>query len=308
MDCPNATAPINIVRSLNSGDCDLKCDFQPGYHPTSLSAENRGEFIRLIFDSDNKPPVLFNKEKYNVTDARIYQPSLHRYGGTQLPAELIISHQNTSQNKELLVCIPIIDSGSREGLVDALIDQIAIKANSLGGKTGIGMNRFTLSDLVPMKPYYSYTGTLPYLPCMKNDVDYVVYGQQHAIEILSGSLKKLKKVITANSYQPHKNPDGFYYNKNGPSIGGGGDGDIYIECNPTGEDGKVIVPEGGSGGGSGNIPENIGEKILAILKSPWISALFGVFLLFVILKVFDIATTKIFGDSDGPPAPSGSSG
>ena len=307
MDCPNATAPINIVRSLNSGDCDLKCDFQPGYHTTSVTAENRGEFIRLTFDSDNQAPVLFNKEKYNVTDARIYQPSLHRYGGTQLPAELIISHQNISQNKELLVCIPMIDSGSREGLVDALIDQVAIKANSLGGKTGIGMNRFTLSDLVPMKPYYSYTGTLPYLPCMKDGVDYVVYGQQNAIEILSQSLKKLKKVITANGYQPHKNPNGFFYNKNGPSVGDVGGGDIYIECNPTGADGKVIVPEGGTSTG-GNPPENIGEKILDFLKSPWISALFGVILLFIILKVFNAAAKKIFGDSDSSPSASASSG
>ena len=110
MDCPTATAPINIVKSLNSGDCDLKCDFQPGYQPTSVYAENRGVFIRLTFDSDNNPPVVFNKEKYNVSEARLYQPSLHRYGGTQLPAELIISHQNTSQNKELLVCVHIIDS------------------------------------------------------------------------------------------------------------------------------------------------------------------------------------------------------
>lgn len=296
MDCPNATAPINIVRSLNSGDCDLKCDFQPGYHTTSLSAENRGEFIRLTFDSDNKPPVLFNKEQYNVTDARIYQPSLHRYGGTQLPAELIISHQNTSQNKELLVCIPIIDSASSEGIVDALIDQVAIKANSLGGKTAIGMSRFTLSDLVPMKPYYSYTGTLPYLPCMKDGVEYVVYGQQHAIQIKSGTLKKLKKVINENNYQPHKNPDGFFYNKNGPSLGNTG-GEIYIECNPTGEDGKVLVPEGDVSGE--NIAENIGEKILNFLKSPIVSALFGVLILFIILKLFNLGANKLFGTPDG---------
>lgn len=302
MDCPTATAPINIVRSLNSGECDLKCDYQPGYHTTSVSAENRGEFIRLTFDADNKPPVVFNKEKYNVSDARIYQPSLHRYGGTQLPAELIISHQNISQNKELLVCIPITDSGSSAGIVDALIGQVAIKANSLGGKTSIGINRFTLSDLVPTKPYYSYSGTLPYMPCMKDDVQYVVYSQQHAIAIQSSSLKKLKKVIIANSYQPHRNPDGFFYNKNGPTLGDM-DGEIYIECNPTGSDGKVLVPEGNSSGS--DVPENVVEKILDFLKSPWVSALFGVIFLFIILKLFNIATKKVFGGSGEPPDSNG---
>lgn len=302
MDCPTATAPINLVRSLNSGVCDLKCDFQPGYQPTSVYAENREEFIRLTFDSDSKPPVVFNKEKYNVSDARIYQPSLHRYGGTQLPAELIISHQNTSQNKELLVCVPIIDSSSSAGIVDALINQVAIKANSLGGKTSIGVNNFTLSDLVPMKPYYSYTGTLPYLPCMKDGVNYIVYDQQYAIEIQSASLKKLKKVIIANSYHTHKNPDGFFYNENGPTLGDV-DGEIYIECNPTGADGKVLVPEGGSSGF--NPPENILEKILNFLNSPYVSALFGVIVLFIILKVFNIAAKMIFGSPDASAPPSG---
>jgi len=263
-----------------------------------------GEFIRLTFDADNKAPVVFNKEKYNVSDARIYQPSLHRYGGTQLPAELIISHQNISQNKELLVCIPITDSGSNAGIFDALIDQVAIKANSLGGKTSIRINRFTLSDLVPMKPYYSYSGTLPYLPCMKNDVDYVVYGQQHTIAIQSSSLKKLKKIIMANSYQPHKNPDGFFYNKNGPSDEGM-DGEIYIECNPTGADGKVLVPEGDTSGS--DVPDNISEKILDFLKSPLVCALFGVILLFIILKLFKFAAEKVFGGSGGSPGPSASS-
>lgn len=302
MDCPTATAPINIVKSLNSGDCDLKCDFQPGYQPTSVYAENRGVFIRLTFDSDNNPPVVFNKEKYNVSEARLYQPSLHRYGGTQLPAELIISHQNTSQNKELLVCVPIIDSSSSAGIVDSLINQVAIRANSLGGKTSIGVNNFTLSDLVPMKPYYSYTGTLPYFPCMKDGVDYIVYGQQYAIEIQSSSLKKLKKVIMANSYHPHKNPDGFFYNKNGPTLGDI-DGDIYIECNPTGADGKVIVPEGGSTGV--NPSENIMENILNFLKSPYSSALFGIIVLFIIIKLFNIVAKLVFGSSETSAPPAG---
>lgn len=300
MDCPTATAPINIVRSLNSGDCDLKCDFQPGYNQTSVTAENRGEYLRLSFDSDNKPPVVFNKEKYNVSEARIYQPSLHRYGGTRLPAELIISHQNTSQNKELLVCVPISDSGTSAGILDALIDQVAIKANSLGGKSSIGVNRFTLSDLVPMKPYYSYTGTLPYLPCMKNGVEYVVYDTQYANQIVPASLKKLKKVIMANGYQPHKNPDGFFYNKNGPSQDI--DGDIYIECNPTGAEGKVMVAEETSP------PTNVLEKVINFLKSPYVSALFGVVVLFIILKLFNVAAKKIFGapQASAPPASSSS--
>ena len=34
------------------------------------------------------------------------------------------------------------------------------------------------------------------------------------------------------------------YNQKGPSPFEGGQDEIYIECNPTGDDGKVLVPEG----------------------------------------------------------------
>ena len=108
----------------------------------------------------------------------------------------------------------------------------------------------------------------------------------------------------ANSYQPNKNPDGFFYNKNGPSDGGM-DGEIYIECNPTGADGKVLVPEGDTSGY--DVPENISEKILDFLKSPLVGALFGVILLFIILKLFKLATDKVFGGSGSSPDPSASS-
>ena len=87
---------------------------------------------------------LLKKSIRRDADLSTISSSIRRYA---LPAELIISHQNTSQNKELLACIPIIDSGSNSSTFDALIDQVAVKANSMGGKH-IGISRFNLGDLV----------------------------------------------------------------------------------------------------------------------------------------------------------------
>ena len=57
------------------------------------------------------------------------------------------------------------------------------------------------------------------------------------------ALDKIATLVTASNNPTVTNPDGYYYNKSGPSSGSSGDDDIYIECNPTGADGETIVTE-----------------------------------------------------------------
>ena len=59
MSCPNATAPIDIVRSI-ADECDLKCDYSFKYPITSVTADNKGDFIRLSFDPEKEPSVRFD--------------------------------------------------------------------------------------------------------------------------------------------------------------------------------------------------------------------------------------------------------
>ena len=66
---------------------------------------------------------------------------------------------------------------------------------------------------------------------------------------------------------------------------------IYIECNPTGADGEVLVPQGNQ---PSNQNMNLGDKVKSILSSPWIAALFGVILLYLIIVGFDAIADKIF--------------
>lgn len=233
MTCPNATAPINLNRN-QAGNCILKCDYEQHYKQTSVSAENKGNYIRYSFTQSDTPPVTFNTEKYNVSEMRLYRPSLHRYGGKQCDAELMIDHTNISQNTGLLVCIPIVDGGDSSGVFDELISQVAARANSTGGITTIGSPSFSIGNIVPNKPFYSYTGTMPVIPCIGTK-KYIVFDKENAIKISGKNLVNLKNIITEHNYSVQKNSEGFYYNKNGPSKGTGED-DIYIECSPTGED------------------------------------------------------------------------
>ena len=76
MSCPNATAPINIVKTM-ADECDLKCDYSQDYPITSITADNEGDYIRFAFDPEKIASVKFNSQGYRVLEARIYQPSLH---------------------------------------------------------------------------------------------------------------------------------------------------------------------------------------------------------------------------------------
>lgn len=295
MSCPNATAPINIVKTI-ADECDLKCDYSHNYPTTSVIADNKGDYIRLAFDPEKEAPTSFNKVKYSCQEARIYQPSLHTFAGKHAPAEIVIVHQSDTTAQTLLVCIPIIlDANSKGGLVDALITQIASGAASLGTRTGVTLPGFSLNRVVPAKPYYSYTGTYPYSPC-NGKVDYVVFADTYGVPISAGTLAKIAgpgtAIITAQSYATHNNPDGYYFNNKGPSPFTSVGDDIYIECQPTGADGNVLVPEGGSSSSGGDM--NIGDKIKSLLASPWIAGLFGVILIYIILRAFDALSDKLF--------------
>jgi len=298
--CSNATAPINIVSNL-ADTCDLKCNYSKNYTNTSVNAENKGEYIRYTFDTSNTPPVTFNAEQYNVSDMKLYQPSLHTYGGVKCDAEVIITHTNLTQNATLVVSVPILATGTSEGVMDSLITQVATRANSDGGKTTVGIPTFTLSNIVPSAPFYNYVGTLPVFPCTSG-ADYIVFDKPSAINIMSATLLELKKIITSNTYVTHTNSNGFFYNANGPSSGTSADGDdIYIECNPTGADGSVLVSQGTSTSSDINT-----DSIISFFKSPWVTGTLGAIILFILLYLFSKFFSRITSTTQVPASSSAS--
>ena len=120
MSCPNATSPINI--SLNaSNTCDLKCEYSFTYQTTNLVGSNKGEYMSLRPDDQTTPPVTYNADKYQVSEMRIYHPSLHTFGGVKAAAEIVLIHTNVTGNGSLLVCIPIKTGTTIDSLVITFI-------------------------------------------------------------------------------------------------------------------------------------------------------------------------------------------
>ncbi len=243
MSCDDATAPIDLTRNTDNV-CNLKCAYSFAYAPTSLKITNQGNYLSFATDTANLPPVTYNDQPYHVQEARLYCKSLHTYAGQQADAELIILHTDAKSINSLLVCIPIKQSSTTTAVCAELFDFILTEtqrtANSKGQQTVYNSPTFSLGKFIPLKPYYSYTGTLPWTPC-NGEYSYIVFKKEDAITMSTQAYKLLMALIPSpNNITPHSNPDGVFYNASGPTPPNVGE--IYIDCQPTGDDGEVLVP------------------------------------------------------------------
>lgn len=93
--CENATAPINISKDKIQGPCSLLCDFNHKYGTYNPTVTNKYNYLSLNYTNPtSQPPVTYNDLGYNVSEIRIYQPSLHTYNGEADGEILIIQGGN----------------------------------------------------------------------------------------------------------------------------------------------------------------------------------------------------------------------
>lgn len=301
MTCNQANAPIDLNFN-NSGTCDLKCEYKFNYPNSSIIAENNGDYLLLKYENNTVPPVLYNGEAYTVGEIRIYSPSIHTYNGSRSDAELIITHSSGSKN--LIVSIPLRVSAVKSKsskFFDILVDNVANLANKPSQTVMINNTLLSLNDFVPEKKYYSYTGTLPYLPC-NGTYDYVVFSVSDDAysNISSNSLQKFKKVVSVSSITTKSNT--FFASTKAAKMGTGPDeeDDIYIECNPTGELGQTLVDENVSTGNKRNYYADIlnGIKGQNFLDNSFIQILLGVLIMLGVYKVSKTLIKKMGKSSE----------
>jgi hypothetical protein len=152
------------------------------------------------------------------------------------------------------------------------------------------MPTFSLDKLIPNgQPFYSYNGTLPYPPC-HGSYSYVVFSKEDSnIYMPSDAYTSFSKMISENEYSTKSNKGGIFFNKRGATAGTGKKGDdIYIECLPTGSEGETLVQAPPTSDALFNL-----GSIKNVLNNPVFSVFFGLFLLFIILKIGTILLNKI---------------
>ena len=219
---------INISRENVQGNCDLKCAYNFKYHESNLTAKNNGVMIALTYDNGSVPPVLYNQEKYTVETIMIVSPSIHLFNGSTTNAEIIVKHTPVSGGNQLAVCVPIIestDSSTATNLIGQILMGVANNAPSKDETTNLNISNFTLNDIIPKKPFYSYTGTT-------DSSDWLVYDILYAIPLNNKILTGLTQII-----KPFPIPTpgkGLFYNSIGPNHVSLNNNGIYISCSPTG--------------------------------------------------------------------------
>jgi len=220
--------------------------------------------LRIPYDSGSGGiyPAKYNGVDYKIDHIHIFQPSLHRYDGALADAELLAYH-SSSDGRNLIVSIPInVGNGSGKqssDIMNTILQNLPDKSNT-AGKYISDVNNFNLGNLIPKEGFFTYVGR-HLLPQYTGIYNYIVYHKKDAIMVYRDSLTSLidsnrsSSITETGPITENNMPKNlYYYNKNGAN-NSKGNGDIYIKCNPTGEDGTVLYQQSANNGELGSLAE-----------------------------------------------------
>jgi carbonic anhydrase len=268
----NPSESINISPQNVYGKCDLKCEYMFDYPTTSLVGKNNGVLLSFTCDEPNTSPVEFNKKKYNVEKIIIVAPSIHLFNDEQTDAEILIIHNPILGGPSLIIGIPIIQSSNTNtgtANITDMINAMATNAPAQGETTEINISNFTLNNIIPKKPFFSYMGP----DMQRSPAAYIMFGYLEAIPLTSSTLNSLTNIIKSFDI---KTPGKYlFFNKNGPNSYVNKDG-IYISCQPTGASDESVIVDDGSGSSDTNY--NLGS----IFKNETVQTIIK-FILFILL-------------------------
>ena len=290
MNCSNSNSPINISSKDVVSTCDLKCKFVYNYPKSTCVVTNKGNYLQLEYAKFNNPPVTYNNIPLSVSDIRIYIPSLHKFNNIRGDGEMVIQH--LGQGKSVLVCIPIKISNEESQASDSLkeiIDHAAPFVRNINESVNSNVD-FSLDNFIPSSKFYSYTGTLPYEPCDGSN-DYIVYNMKDTTLFINNeTYNKLQSLIVKQTI-PLKKTDYLYINNNGAysqkttSL----EDDIYIDCQPTGEDGEILLKENKVDETSTSFSAFNGDSLKKLFLNPIFAIIIGILfggILIALLKKF----------------------
>jgi hypothetical protein len=217
---------INIT-PRNAGKCKFKCAYNFKYNDSNSTATNNDLYISFSYDKFSGETVTYGPKTYNVSKVMLFAPSIHRYLGKQVNAELVVKHDEVGGGqKSLYVCVPIVQSSdvtSAGSAMSAIMQSATKYIPGSGEQTDI---QVSLQSLIPNAPYFNYENTGRDFPG-----NYVVFGRSNAIPVSQTTLNAFTKLI--DMYPINMTGTKLYANQDGPNKKPVGEG-IYIDCSPTG--------------------------------------------------------------------------
>ena len=285
MSCLNSDSPINISTTANVLSCEIFCAYMHQYKDSACTVTQFPTYLKLSYDATTSAAVTFNKEGYNVREINIYAPSIHMYNGSPADAEMLIIHDGAG--KKLIVSLPLVQSNGAAKSA-TILDNIITKFSSTFDKTKtndsqlVNVENYNLENFIPSAPYFFYMGGAPFSPC-DGQYSFLVFDKTKSpVTISSATLATLTGLITPSGIKAVARSD-YYYNSSGPNVkpGSGKKDEIYIECNPTGEDGEILYQ---------TPPSTLGPDVNSalsmdnLMKNPYLNVVIGVGLSYIALK------------------------
>ena len=279
-----STQNIDISRKNIIGKCDLKCAYNFKYTQSNSTAKNNGVNITLTYDNTSVPPVSYNNQPYIVSNVVINCPSVHYFNGSQVSGEITIEHAPVNGGPNLFVCIPInssTNSSDATVVLDEIIESVATNAPVEGETTNLNLSNYNLQNIVPNKPFYSYTDD-------KNN-DFIVFGIIEAIPLNSTTLTTLSQIITP--FPISTIGGSLFYNSSGPNSSDNIGGGIYISCKPTGESEEEEPVEYSKNTSTYNFSNMMQSPIFKLIIQFIIGLILSIIVFSIISYIYSFLTT-----------------
>ena len=201
----NCDKPVNIRETGQV--CKEECSYQYNYSPnSSVIVKNEGDYLDIKVDGKNT--VKFNGYQVHLDQSKggavkIFQPSVHLFGGQQADGEIIISH--SSSDNRVLVCIPITikdGAGNSNTFFSKIIPHINL-AEGNPEPQNVNVSKWSLNDIMSTGDFHFYNGALPFHPCTKNinsRINVIVFGIESAATINKKDYTLLQSLINPITY------------------------------------------------------------------------------------------------------------
>jgi carbonic anhydrase len=236
-------SPLNI-ESNKASRCESKCIFMFNYTGNShCVVDNKTTSLSITYDGTGD--IVFNGGTYLPTKMLLFKPSLHAFNGSRADAEVVIQHKATSSSALMLVCIPITSAAPvtmATGILSTIIETLVPDEPT----TTVNINNFNAKFLIPTSSYYSYVGNdISTGQCDPNSTAQMVvfHKRDGAIFLEQTTLDALSQLIQDTNTEAVEAAEGqLSVNIKGTKSNGfAGEGQIYIDCQPTGVSEETII-------------------------------------------------------------------
>ena len=281
-------SPPLDIQTDGAEKCTLKCLLHYKYGDSACAISNHNTNLQIKYDGVSD--VVFNNVKYTPINLFIMKPSIHKYSGEPAPAELLIEH--TSNQGGLYICVPIT-VGTKLTQGSYLLKDIISAAPTNGESATPSIADFNANYLIPTSRYYTYAGPSPGSSCNSMQYQYVVFHPRYGSMAIDQAAFDLLDKLVHPSYTEASTGIVAVNMKGTTTNGFAGDGQIYIDCQPTGaSEEEVVFKETGP---VTSIPNDTLMTILMIVIG--IAFIYGTFVLMKLLlgsvnKITNAPTTK----------------